>query len=184
MALIGSRVVRSRCSSTNASILLSRENSITILARVCKHSSLASERSSLRCSPTSSSHLWSIQPNAGPLPIHGGSFYSSRGLTTRLFMLPSSCCLHTCSTILKDTDSKPAEQGSKGHEHGSVLMKFVGKEEEPKQLTVGAKGTPSTSQQVDHHQPGLVLMLFRFRFYACGDYGLAKPVYHAGTTMS
>jgi len=36
---------------------------------------------------------------------------------------------------------KPSQQeSSKGHEHGSVLMQFVSKKEEPKQLTVGAKG--------------------------------------------
>ncbi len=63
-----------------------------------------------------------------------------------------NCCLHTqVSSVLAATKETPKDVrstgGSKrrGEEQGSVLMQFVEKEQEPKALTVGAKGELSMS---------------------------------------
>lgn len=40
----------------------------------------------------------------------------------------------------KKQQGQDVSKKSESHEHGSVLMQFVKKKEEPKQLTVGAKG--------------------------------------------
>ena len=51
--------------------------------------------------------------------------------------------LHTWSGLLaadKKQKGQDVSEKSDTHEHGSVLMQFVQKKEEPKQLTVGAKG--------------------------------------------
>ncbi len=71
-----------------------------------------------------------------------------------------NCCLHTqVSSVLAAAKESPKDVrstgGSKrrGEEQGSVLMQFVEKEQEPKALTVGAKGELSMTAPCwdEHH---------------------------------
>ena len=51
------------------------------------------------------------------------------------------CCVHTqTSCLLASKKSQEVRQSGRDQEHGSVLMQFVQKKEEPKALTTGAKG--------------------------------------------
>lgn len=81
-------------------------------------------------------------PNVSGLLSHKTSSYCNNlswQCNSRLLLVPCSCMhLQSGGTLAA---KKPVEkEGSKGHEHGSVLMQFVAKKEEPKQVTVGAKG--------------------------------------------
>ena len=64
---------------------------------------------------------------------------SSRLPCSGLLLVPCSC-VHVQSGGTLAAKKPVEKKGSKGHEHGSVLMQFVTKKEEPKQVTVGAKG--------------------------------------------
>ena len=48
--------------------------------------------------------------------------------------------VHTTSNFRKDDRSVDKTTSNKSYEHGSVLTQFVGKEDEPKQLTTAKKG--------------------------------------------
>ena len=66
-----------------------------------------------------------------------------RGHSSSLVCLTQCSYFHTqCRGLLAAKDGKPADRrGSKGQEKGgSVLMQFVERRDEPKQLTVGGKG--------------------------------------------
>ena len=81
-------------------------------------------------------------PNVPGLLSHKTSSYCNNlswQCNSRLLFVPCSCMhLQSGGTLAA---KKPVEkEGSKGHEHGSVLMQFVAKKEEPKQVTVRAKG--------------------------------------------
>ena len=69
-------------------------------------------------------------------------YFVLRSQSNSLFLAQCSYFHTQCCGILAPRDDKPANQrGSKGQqESGSVLMQFVKKKDEPKQLTVGAKG--------------------------------------------
>ena len=89
----------------------------------------------------------SYHPSPSVERLLGPSFYATNAswrnfrLPCRSLLLVLCSCVHTQSGGMLAAREKPVQQkGSKGHEHGSVLMQFVSKKEEPKQLTVGAKG--------------------------------------------
>ena len=48
--------------------------------------------------------------------------------------------VHTTSSFRKDDRSVDKTTSNKSYEHGSVLTQFVGKEDDPKQLTTAKKG--------------------------------------------
>ena len=48
--------------------------------------------------------------------------------------------VHTTSNFRKDDRSVDKTTSNKSYEHGSVLTQFVGKEDDPKQLTTAKKG--------------------------------------------
>lgn len=78
------------------------------------------------------------------------SFQRHRGSATRGYRVVCASSIHTWGALearMKGANLEGKPGGSKGSgEHGSVLAQFVGKTEEPKQVTVGTKGqwTPST----------------------------------------
>ncbi len=94
------------------------------------------------------------------LKLSCNAFGSSLGLAGKGVSIAQSsglvyfprCCVHTQADGMMAAAAKESQRevrssgGSKGHveDHGSVLMQFVGKKEEPKALTVGAKGKSTT----------------------------------------
>ena len=83
-------------------------------------------------------------PNVSGLLSHKTSSYISWQCSSRLpcagLLLVPCSCVHVQSGDTLAAKKPVEKKGSKGHEHGSVLMQFVAKKEEPKQVTVGAKG--------------------------------------------
>ena len=63
-----------------------------------------------------------------------------RTCASGLLLVPCSCIHTQGNGGAMLAASKEKVPGSKSAEHGSVLMQFVEKKEEPKHLTVGAKG--------------------------------------------
>jgi len=81
-----------------------------------------------------------LAPKSTSSDLTNASWWNFRFPCGSLLLVPC-ICIHTQSGNMLAAREKPSQQeSSKGHEHGSVLMQFVSKKEEPKQLTVGAKG--------------------------------------------
>ena len=101
-------------------------------------------------------------PNISGLLSHKtSSFYknvscqsSSRLPCAGLLLVPCSC-VHVQSGGALAAKKPVEKKGSKGHEHGSVLMQFVAKKEEPKQVTVGAKGQQTLCSSSPFFSTGL-----------------------------
>ena len=49
-------------------------------------------------------------------------------------------CFHTYGRLSAEEKKTPSARSKVDEKHGSVLMQFIEKKEQPKQLTVGAKG--------------------------------------------